>query len=101
LNLFWGCWKKNGWPELEGFQQNSSEATAAFTSAASDFNQVMTDFGLSLYKNGDPGQIDALGKADILPNYFELFTPKANGNSEMIMAFTHLGVPANPSKAKN
>jgi hypothetical protein len=29
LNLFWACWKKNGWPELEGFQQNTSEATAA------------------------------------------------------------------------
>jgi hypothetical protein len=100
LNLFWGSWKKNGWPELEGFTQSASEAQAAFTAAAADFKSVANDFGLTLYKNGDPGQIDALGKADILPNYFELFTPKANGNPEMIMAFTHLGTPTNPSQGE-
>ena len=33
-----------------------------------------------------------LGKADILPNYYALFTPKANlNNKEMIMVFTHGG----------
>jgi len=100
LNLYWGSWKKNGWPELEGFQQNPSEATAAFTAAAKDFKSVVNDFGLTLYKNGDPGQIDALGKADILPNYYELFTPKANGNPEMIMVFTHNGTPTNPSQGE-
>jgi hypothetical protein len=100
LNLYWGSWKKNGWPELEGFQQNPSEATAAFTAAANDFKSVVNDFGLTLYKNGDPGQIDALGKADILPNYYELFTPKANGNPEMVMVFTHSGTPTNPSQGE-
>ena len=100
LNLFWASWKKNGWPELTSFQQNSTEATASFTAAAADFNQVIKNYGLTLYKNGDPGQIDALGKADVLPNYYELFTPKANGNPEMIMAFTHLGIPANPSQGE-
>jgi hypothetical protein len=100
LNLYWGSWKKNGWPELEGFTQNPSEAQAAFTAAAADFKSVINDFGLTLYKNGDPGQIDALGKADILPNYFELFTPKANGNPEMIMVFTHSGTPTNPSQGE-
>ncbi len=100
LHLFWASWKKNGWPELKGFDQNSAEATASFTAAAADFKKVINDFGLTLYKNGDPGQIDALGKADILPNYFELFLPKANGNPEMIMAFTHLGIPANPSQGE-
>jgi hypothetical protein len=100
LNLYWASWKKNGWPELAGFQQNSGEATAAFTAAAADFKEVITNYGLALYKNGDPGQIDALGKADILPNYYELFTPKSNGNSEMIMVFTHLGIPANPSQGE-
>jgi len=100
LNLYWGSWKKNGWPELEGFTQNSAEATTAFTAAAADFKSVINDFGLTLYKNGDPGQIDALGKADILPNYFELFTPKANGNPEMIMVFTHSGTPTNPSQGE-
>jgi hypothetical protein len=100
LNLYWASWKKNGWPELEGFQQNAAEATAAYTAAAEDFKKVIDNYGLMLYKNGDPGQIDALGKADILPNYYELFTPKANGNPEMIMVFTHLGTPTNPSQGE-
>jgi hypothetical protein len=100
LHLYWGSWKKNGWPELEGFQQNSGEAQTAFAASAADFKSVMNDFGLTLYKNGDPGQIDALGKADILPNYFELFTPKANGNPEVIMAFNHSGTPTNPSQGE-
>ena len=100
LNLYWGSWKKNGWPELEGFTQNAGEATTAFTAAAADFKSVINDFGLTLYKNGAPGSIDALGKGDILPNYFELFTPKANGNPEMLMVFTHSGTPTNPSQGE-
>jgi len=100
LNLYWGSWKKNGWPELEGFTQNAGEATTAFAAAAADFKSVINDFGLTLYKNGAPGNIDALGKADILPNYFELFTPKANGNPEMLMVFTHSGTPTNPSQGE-
>lgn len=91
VNLYWGSWKKNGWPELEGFQQNAGEATAAFTAAAADFKAVSTYPGVTLYQNGDPGQIDALGKADILPNYFQLFMPKANGNPEALFVFTHGG----------
>ncbi len=100
LNLYWASWKKNGWPELEGFTQDAAEAQAAYTAAAADFKSVINDFGLTLYKNGDPGQIDAIGKADILPNYFELFTPKANGASENIMVFTHSGTPTNPSQGE-
>lgn len=100
LNLYWASWKKNGWPELEGFKQDAGEAQTAYTAAAADFKSVINDFGLTLYKNGDPGQIDALGKADILPNYFELFTPKANGASEMIMVFTHSGTPTIPSQGE-
>ena len=45
----------------------------------------------ALYLNGDPGQIDALGKADILPNYFQLFMPKSIGNPEALLVFTHGG----------
>jgi len=91
LQLYWASWKKNGWPELEGFTQNVSEATAAYTAAAADFKKVINDYSLTLYLNGDPGKIDSLGRADTLPNYYHLFTPKANGNSEMIMVFTHGG----------
>ena len=91
VNLYWGSWNKNGWPELEGFAPSTGTATAAFTAAAADFKSVINDYGVTLYLGGDPGNIDALGKADILPNYFNLFMPKANGNSEMLMVFTHGG----------
>ena len=91
LQLYWASWKKNGWPELEGFTANAADATAAFTAAAADFKSVINDYGLTLYLNGDPGLIDTPGKADNLPNYYHLFTPKANGNPEMIMVFTHGG----------
>lgn len=100
LNLYWGSWKKNGWPELEGFQRNSADAQTAFAAAAADFKSVANDFGLTLYKNGDPGQIDVLGKAVILPNYFQLFMPISNGDPELIMVFTHQGIPANPSQGE-
>jgi len=95
LQLYWGSWNKNGWPELDGFTPDAGKATAAFTAAAADFKSVVNDYGLTLYMNGDPGQIDALGKTDILPNYFSLFTPKANGNPEMLMVFTHGGTGTN------
>ena len=91
LYLYWASWKKNGWPELEGFTLDAAEATTSFTAAANDFKSVINDFGLTLYLNGDPGEIDALGAAEKLPNYYHLFTPKANGNTEMIMVFTHGG----------
>ncbi|HEY8971959.1 MAG TPA: RagB/SusD family nutrient uptake outer membrane protein [Puia sp.] len=91
VELYWGSWNKNGWPELDGFTPSASEATAAFTAAAADFKSVSNDYGLTLYMNGDPGGIDSLGKADILPNYYYLFTPKANGNPEMLLVFTHGG----------
>ncbi|MEY3436599.1 MAG: hypothetical protein RL335_1055 [Bacteroidota bacterium] len=100
LNLYWGSWKKNGWPELEGFQASATEAQAAFAAAAADFKSVANDFGLTLYKNGDPGGIDVSGKADILPNYYELFTPVANGDPEHLMVFTHLGTPTNPTQGE-
>lgn len=92
LQLYWASWKKNGWPELEGFAADPAAATAAFTAAADDFKKVINDYGLTLYLNGEPGEIDELGKAEKLPNYYYLFTPKANlNNPEMIMVFTHGG----------
>lgn len=94
VQLYWASWKKNGWPELEGFTQDAAAATAAYTAAAADFKKVINDYGLTLYKNGDPGEIDSLGKADKLPNYYTLFTPKANGDPEMILVFTHGGLGA-------
>lgn len=91
LNLYWASWNKNGWPELDTFTASTTEAEEAYRAAAADFKMVIEDFGLTLFRNGDPGEIDELGEAEVLPNYYYLFTPVANGDPEMIMAFTHGG----------
>ena len=91
LHLYWASWNKNGWPELDGFNPSASEADASFKAAAADFKSVINDFGLTLFRNGDPGQPGTLGSAEVLPNYFYLFLPTANGDPEMIMTFTHGG----------
>lgn len=91
LNLYWASWNKNGWPELDTFTPSPTEAEGAFKAAAADFKMVIEDFGLALFRNGEPGEIDELGEAEALPNYYYLFTPVANGDPEMIMAFTHGG----------
>jgi hypothetical protein len=92
LELYWACWNKFGWPELETFKPDASLAEAAYKAAADDFKSVINDFGLTLYLNGEPGECDEPGKAENLPNYYYLFTPKANlNNPEMIMVFKHGG----------
>lgn len=91
LQLYWACWNKFGWPELETFKPDAAAADAGYKAAAADFKSVVNDYGLTLYMNGDPGVTDELGKCDNLPNYYYLFTPKANGNPEAIMVFTHGG----------
>ncbi|OFX62536.1 MAG: starch-binding protein [Bacteroidetes bacterium GWB2_41_8] len=91
MHLFWASWNKNGWPELDTFTPSASEATASYTAAAADFKAVINDFGLKLFRNGEPGDWGTMGNADVLPNYFYLFQPIANGDAEMIMSFTHGG----------
>lgn len=90
--LYWASWNDYGWPELSTFTPSQAKADAAYLAAAEDFKSVITDFGLTLFRNGEPGNIDELGEAEILPNYYYLFTPVANGDPEMIMSFTHGGV---------
>ncbi|WP_187262024.1 RagB/SusD family nutrient uptake outer membrane protein [Pontibacter beigongshangensis] len=92
LQLYWASWNKFGWPELDTFTPSAAEADAAYLAAAADFKAVVEDYGLTLFRNGEPGEIDELGKANKLPNYYYLFTPIANGDPEHIMAFTHGGV---------
>lgn len=93
LQLFWACWNNFGWPELTTFTPDPAKATAAYTAAAADFKSVIEDYGLTLFRNGEPGPISPLGKADELPNYYYLFTPIANTNNpELIMGFTHGGI---------
>jgi len=91
LQLYWASWNKFGWPELDGFKPDANAATTAYTAAAADFNAVINNYGLTLFRNGEPGDIDSLGKADKLPNYYYLFQPIANNDGEIIMGFTHGG----------
>ncbi|UYQ91257.1 RagB/SusD family nutrient uptake outer membrane protein [Chitinophaga horti] len=96
LQLYWACWNGFGWPELAGFTPSPAAAEEAYKAAAEDFRKVINDYGLTLWRNGDPGLCDPPGKADNLPNYYYLFTPQANqGNTEMIMVFTHGGTGTN------
>jgi len=90
LQLYWASWNKNGWPELSGFTPDQVAANTAYAAAAADLKAVV-DYGSPLFRGGDPGQIDALGKADILPNYFYLFMPGANNDPELIMSLNHGG----------
>lgn len=94
MQLYWASWNKNGWPELDTFTPDPDEATRAFAAAAADFRSVIDDYGLNLFRGGEPGEWGEMGKADVLPNYFHLFIPSsANGNEdgEMIFYFTHGG----------
>jgi hypothetical protein len=91
VQLYWACWNKNGWPELDTFTPSKVEADSAYARAARDFNTVITSskYGLTLFRNGDPGNWGTMGKADVLPNYFDLFTPAANLDPELMLGFTH------------
>ena len=94
MQLYWACWNKFGWPELEGFTPSATEVQTAYQGAAADFKEVIDNpaYGLTLFRNGEPGNWGTMGKADVLPNYYYLFIPTTgNGASEMIMVFTHGG----------
>ncbi|MDD4920878.1 MAG: RagB/SusD family nutrient uptake outer membrane protein [Bacteroidales bacterium] len=98
VQLYWGCWNKNGWPELDTFTPDPLKAKSAFIAAAADFKSVIEDYSLTLFRNGEPGSCDVLGKAEILPNYFYLFLPTANGDPEFILAFNHGGTGSGQSE---
>jgi hypothetical protein len=94
LELYWACWNKFGWPELSGFTASATEADAAYKAAAADFKAVIENYGLGLFRNGEPGEWGTMGNPDVLPNYYYMFTPQygnANTEGEMLMVFTHGG----------
>lgn len=94
LQLYWACWNKFGWPELDGFTSDPNTATAAYTGAAADFKAVIQNYGLNLFRGGEPGDWGTMGNAEVLPNYYYLFTSQygnANTEGEMLMVFTHGG----------
>lgn len=91
VQLYWASWNNFGWPELDTFTADQTEAQKAYKAAAEDFRKVIDDFGLALFRNGEPGDLNsnALGQAENLPNYYYLFLPTANGDPEFIIAFNH------------
>ena len=92
VQLFWACWNNFGWPELKDFSPNANSAREAYAAAAADFKTVIEDFGLNLFRDGEPGECDELGKAEKLPNYYYLFIPTTgNGAEEHLFVFTHGG----------
>ncbi|MFV0470584.1 MAG: RagB/SusD family nutrient uptake outer membrane protein [Paludibacteraceae bacterium] len=99
VQLYWASWNNFGWPELDTFTPDVQEAQKAYKAAATDFKSVIDDFGLTLFRNGDPGECDTLGKADKLPNYYYLFTNVANGDPEFVITFNHGGVGTNQSES--
>lgn len=103
LQLYWACWNRTswpwtvsqilapqgGWPELNGFTADNAASEAAYKSAAEDFKTVIKESGITLYKNGEPGECSPLGECDKLPNYYYLFTPQANNDPSLLVAFAH------------
>lgn len=103
LQLYWACWNRTswpwtvqgGWPELEGFVADNNESQEAYKAAAQDFETLLDQSGITLFRNGEPGSYGEMGQAETLPNYFHLFLPTANSDRELIMAFTHGGTGTN------
>jgi hypothetical protein len=84
LQLYWASWNKFGWPELSTFTPDINEATNAYKGATSDFGHVVDDFGLSLFRSGDPGLPND-------PNYFYLFLPENENDREIIFSVCFAG----------
>lgn len=79
IELYWASWKKNGWPELKGFQQSASEAQEYYKLAAADFKKVIYDYSLELFGKGEPGSYQT-------PNYWKLFQYDNEYCSEIIFS---------------
>ena len=94
LQLYWASWNKFGWPELDTFTPSATAADAAYAGAAADFKAAIENYGLNLFRNGEPGEWGTMGNPDVLPNYYYMFIPSTgnpNADGEMIMVFTHGG----------
>lgn len=84
IELYWASWKKNGWPELDGFTQDPGEAQASFRKASDDFKRVIDNYGLALFSDGNPGTYDD-------PAYWKLFQHTNEYSSEIIFSVQHAG----------
>lgn len=105
LQLYWASWNRTswpwdtpvslgegGWPELDTFTPNSAESAESYAAAAADLKRVIQESGISLFRNGEPGDWGEMGESDILPNYYHLFIPTANADPEIMVGFTHGGI---------
>lgn len=84
IELYYACWNKNGWPELEGFTPNSSTADTYFKAAADDFKAVINNYGLQILGDGDPGTYEN-------PTYGELFQHYNENCPEIIFSVCYGG----------
>ncbi len=107
LQLFWACWNRTswpwetingaagtsngGWPELDTFTPDQAASDQAYKDAAADFRKVIEESGITLYKNGEPGEWGTMGDCEVLPNYYYLFLPTANAEPELMVGFVHGG----------
>ena len=98
VQLYWASWNHFGWDELSElgtFIPSQDVATAAYAAAANDFKEIIMNegkYGVGLFRDGEPGECDEPGKADILPNYYYMFIPSTgNGSPENLMVMTHGG----------
>lgn len=104
LQLFWACWNRTswpwetpvapdgGWPELTTFTPDPDASAQAYKDAAADFRKVIEESGITLFRNGEPGEWGKMGDCEILPNYYYLFTPVANEDPELMVGFAHGGI---------
>lgn len=96
-----------GWPEA-GITPNDAASLAAYQAAAADFLYIIQNqalLGVGLFRGGLPGSPGTLGSADVLPNYFYMFTPRAsdggesgNESKETLLGFTHGGTGTSQSE---
>lgn len=104
LQLFWACWNRTswpwvtpiapdgGWPELTTFTPDPAASAQAYKDAATDFRKVIEESGITLFRNGEPGEWGEMGGCETLPNYYYLFTPVANEDPELMVGFAHGGI---------
>lgn len=84
VELYWASWKKYGWPEVDGFTQDASEAQTYYQLASDDFNKVIYDYGLKLFSEDNPGTYDE-------PAYWNLFTHHNETHPEIIFSIRYHG----------
>lgn len=84
IELYYACWNKFGWPELEGFTPNASTADTYYKAAAADFKSVINNYGLKILGDGDPGTYES-------PTYWNLFQYYNENCSEIIYAISYGG----------